>query len=54
MLAKGIVGLVQDSVALCHEVTTLDRGKLRDLIGTLDQASMAKVEDALKVALELD
>ena len=46
--------LTQDSVALCHQVTALDRGKLRQLIGSLDRASMTRIEEAIKIALELE
>lgn len=34
-LAVGIGGLAQESVALCHQVTTLDHSKLDALLGSL-------------------
>ena len=53
-IPKGTGGLAQASVALCHQVTTLDRAKLLDLIGQLDAAMMARVDEALRIALALD
>ena len=50
----GTAGLPQESLALCHQVTTLDRGKLRALIGTLPAPELARLDSALKLALELD
>jgi len=35
LLSQGAAGLSQDSVALCHQVTTLDRAKLTQRIGEL-------------------
>jgi mRNA interferase MazF len=52
-LAGGTAGLDKDSVALCHQVTTLDRAKLTGRIGTLPEAALARVEDGLRVALDL-
>ena len=53
-LLRGSGGLPQDSLVLCHQVTTLDRGKLSERIGTLCAAELARVDQALKLALELD
>ncbi|MEW6277571.1 MAG: type II toxin-antitoxin system PemK/MazF family toxin [Candidatus Eremiobacterota bacterium] len=54
LLAAGVGGLAQDSVALCHQVTTLDRAKLADRIGQLPPEQMARLNEALRLALELD
>ena len=35
VLSKGSGGLRQESVALCHQVTTLDRAKLTKRVGAL-------------------
>lgn len=35
-LAEGAGGLLKQSVAICHQVTTLDRAKLVQLIGVLN------------------
>jgi mRNA interferase MazF len=46
-------GLTQESVALCHQVTTLDRGKLGELLGSLNASEMRDLDDGLKIALGL-
>jgi mRNA interferase MazF len=38
LLPQGVAGLDKDSVVLCHQVTTLDRTKLKQLIGELSPA----------------
>lgn len=49
-LPAGIGGLTKDSVALCHQVTTLDRNKLTSLLGALPEALLSDVGEALKIA----
>jgi mRNA-degrading endonuclease toxin of MazEF toxin-antitoxin module len=39
---------------LCHQVTTLDRAKLSEKIGSLDAELLRNIEDGLKAALDLD
>jgi mRNA interferase MazF len=53
LLPRGSAGLRQVSVALCHQVTTLDRSKLARQIGTLTPALLAELGAALKAALDL-
>lgn len=53
-VAAGAGGLKKGSVALCHQVTTLDRGKLSERIGALPADIFARVEDGLRVALDLE
>jgi mRNA-degrading endonuclease toxin of MazEF toxin-antitoxin module len=50
-LPAGAGGLPQESTALCHQVTTLDRAKLRTHVGSLTTTQLTDVEDGLKVAL---
>ena len=52
-LPKGTGGLRRESVALCHQVTTLDRTKLVEGIGELPAASLRHVNDGLRAALAL-
>lgn len=52
-LPAGAGGLKKDSVALCHQVTTLDRGKLTWLAGTLPRELLALVGDGLRIAQDL-
>jgi mRNA interferase MazF len=53
-MPAGVAGLAKASVAICHQVTTLDRGKLTRRIGTLPPDLMEDLGNALKAALELD
>ena len=53
-LPSGAAGLLRDSVAVCHRVTTLDRTKLSARAGVLSAGQLAAVEAGLKAALELD
>lgn len=48
---RGSAGLLRGSVALCHQVTTLDRSKLTRPIGTLPSAVLEMIQDGLKAAL---
>lgn len=49
-LPRGAGGLKSDSVALCHQVTTLDRRKLARRMGELPGALLAEVGDGLRIA----
>lgn len=53
-LPVGSGGLRKSGVALCHQVTTLDRSKLTERAGSLSPDSLAQVEDGLRAALNLD
>lgn len=52
-LPQGAAGLSRESVALCHQVTTLDRSKLTQRIGELNSAELRQVEDGIKAAMDL-
>src|SRR5262249_43666524 len=52
-LAPGAGGLRQASVALCHQVTTLDRAKLTERVGVLPAEVLSRLEDGLRAALDL-
>ena len=52
-LPKGAGGLPEASIALCHQVTTLDRGKLRARLGALPAALLTEVGEGLKIAQDL-
>jgi mRNA interferase MazF len=52
-LPKGSGGLSADSVALCHQVTTLDRAKLSRRLGLLSQELLEQVDNGLRAALSL-
>jgi len=53
-LPAGSGGLTRQSVALCHQVTTLDRQKLHPAIGTLAPTFLALVNAGLRAALDLE
>jgi len=44
-LPKGAAGLRKESVALCHQVTTLDRAKLVERVGELASTSLHRVDE---------
>ena len=53
-LSGGAAGLPKTSIAVCHQVTTLDRAKLTKRVGILPPESLRQVEDGLKAAMDLD
>jgi mRNA interferase MazF len=53
-IPAGVAGLPRASVAVCHQVTTLDRAKLGRRIGMLSPDLARGVEAGLKAALDLD
>ena len=50
----GAAGLPRPSVAVCHQVTTLDRKKLTKRMGALPADLLREVEIGLKAAMDLD
>jgi len=52
--AGGTGGLPVDCVALCHQITTLDRSKLTQRIGALPEPDLLAVEDGIRAAIDLD
>lgn len=52
-LSRGTGGLTTASVALCHQVTTLDRAKLNQRVGELTLADLRRIEDGIKAAMDL-
>ncbi|MGH9365754.1 MAG: type II toxin-antitoxin system PemK/MazF family toxin [Thermoanaerobaculia bacterium] len=53
-LAPTLVGLRKPSVVLCHQVTTLDRGKLGKRIGSLGVPHLSRVAAGLRAAMDLE
>ena len=53
-LSGGSAGLAKLSVAVCHQVTTLDRAKLTKRVGSLPSGPLREVEQGLKAAMDLD
>lgn len=50
----GAAGLTKKGVAVCHQVTTLDRAKLTKRVGALPSESLREVERGLRAAMDLD
>ena len=46
-------GLSRDSVILLEQVRTIDKSRLRERMGKLDDATMTKVDNAIAVSLGL-
>jgi mRNA interferase MazF len=53
-LSRGTGGLKEDCLAVCHQITTLDRSKLTQRIGSLPEAALKDVEAAIRAAIDLD
>ena len=53
LLPRGTGGLKQDSVVLCHQVTTLDRAKLTQRLGSVPASLLKQIEDGLLAALAI-
>ena len=54
LLERGSGGLKTDSVALCHQITTLDRAKLTRRLGVLPDAVLVEIGEGLKAAQGLE
>lgn len=52
-IPAGAGGLGKASVALCHQVATLDRAKLTKRVGSLSPADLDRLSAGLSAALEL-
>lgn len=47
-------GLAADSVALCHQLSTLDCAKFKGFIGMIAPAALQQVEDGIRAALDME
>lgn len=52
-IAGGSVGLSKDSVILLEQIRTIDKRRLREHMGRLDDAHMLLVDDAIAVSFGL-
>lgn len=52
-LAAASSGLPRDSLAVCHQITTLDRSKVEEQIGTLPEEDVERVEKGIAAACDL-
>lgn len=53
-LPEGAGGIEKESIALCHQVTTLDRSKLDRFVGALPSMLLRRVSAGLKAAMDLE
>ena len=53
-VAGGSVGLSRDSVILLEQIRTIDKKRLREHMGRLDESQMALVNQAIAVSFGLD
>jgi mRNA interferase MazF len=53
-IPAGANGLNRPGIAICHQVTTVDRSKLTQYTGRLSRALLASVDEGLRAALDLD
>ena len=53
VLPKGEAGLPRESLAICHQITTLDRSKLSERIGALSADALTRIEAGIKAATGL-
>lgn len=51
---SGIPSLEKDSIALLEQIRTIDRARLKEYIGTLDNAIMLEIDRALSVSVGLN
>lgn len=52
-LSAGECGLERNSVVLLEQIRTIDKRRLRERIARLDEAIMARVDEALAISLGL-
>lgn len=52
-LPAGTAGLPNDSVAVCHQITTLDRSKLEEPFGNIPVQLLQQIEKALLAAVAI-
>ena len=50
-ISKSSSGLPSDSIALCHQVTTLNRARLKERIGALSADDLRRTEKGLLLAM---
>ena len=53
-LPKSAYGLVKDSVILLEQIRTLDKRRLKERIGELNENTMHKVDKAILISLGFD
>jgi mRNA interferase MazF len=52
-VSAGAGGLTKDSIVICEQVRAINKTRLRRHLGKFDKATLASVEVALKITLDL-
>ena len=52
-IESGSCGLAKDSVVLLEQIRTIDKKRLKERMGTLDQRSMDRINNALSISFGL-
>jgi len=53
IVRQGEGGLAQDSVALCYQIRAIDKSRLDSPLGSLSDVTLNKIENALKITLDI-
>ena len=53
-LSAGCTGLQKDSIVLLEQIRTIDKHRLKEKMGKLDERSMEKVDEAIDIRFGLD
>ena len=53
-IPAGMGGLSMDSIALCEQVRAINKTRLRRHLGRMDKSTMAEIEAALRITLDLE
>ncbi len=52
-ISKKVSGLKIDSTIMLNQITTIDKQRIKKKISSLDLQTMKKVEEAIKISLEI-
>ena len=52
-VSAGTGGLTMDSIVVCEQVRAITKTRLKRMLGKFDKATMASIETALKITLDL-
>ena len=52
-LSSAVYALPKDSVVLLEQIRTIDKQRLKDMVCHVDKKLMTKVDEALRISLEL-
>jgi len=53
-LQSGTTGLSKESIVLLEQIRTLDKRRLKECMGRLDEAAMQQIDHALSISIGLD